>query len=200
YSLTSCQEGLRGIPFGNLMIKQVARELGQEFPRIRQFATLSPVPGFGAWLTSVKDSLASTAVGRAVAESLKWLEDAEWFKRKYSARLQTDLMSLCAYYLLWVKQGPEPADSVARFHLGNGAQLERINWLADISQLGLQRCAGIMVNYLYRLGDVEDNHESYVREHRVVASRQLIKLARDCPLFAEPVKAGTAGATPTAKN
>lgn len=194
YSITSCQEGLRGIPFGNLLIKRVAQELGQEFPRIRQFATLSPVPGFGAWLTSVKDSLASTAAGRAVAESLKCLEDGEWCKRKPSARLQADLMSLCAYYLLWVKQGPEPGDSVARFHLGNGAQLERINWLADISPQGLQRCAGIMVNYLYRLGDVEDNHESYVREHRVVASRQLTKLARDCPLFTEPVKAKTTGA------
>jgi malonyl-CoA decarboxylase len=200
YSITSCQEGLRGIPFGNLLIKQVARELGQEFPRIRQFATLSPVPGFGAWLTSVKDLLASTAAGRAVSESLKWLEDDQWFKRKYSARLQPDLMSLCAYYLLWVKQGAEPADSVARFHLGNGAQLERINWLADISQQGLKRCAGIMVNYLYRLGDVDANHESYVREHRVVASRQLTKLARDCPLFAEQVNATTTRATPAAKN
>ena len=200
YSITSCQEGLRGIPFGNLLIKQVARELGQEFPRIRQFATLSPVPGFGAWLTSVKDQLASTVAGRAVSESLKWLEDDQWFKRKYSARLQPDLMSLCAYYLLWVKQGAEPADSVARFHLGNGAQLERINWLADISQQGLKRCAGIMVNYLYRLGDVDANHESYVREHRVVASRQLTKLARDCPLFAEQVNATTTRATPAAKN
>ena len=71
YSITSCREGLRGIPFGNLLIKQVARELGQEFPRIRQFATLSPVPGFGAWLASVKDLLASTAAGRAVSEALK---------------------------------------------------------------------------------------------------------------------------------
>ena len=199
YSITSCQDGLRGIPFGNLLIKRVAQELGQEFPRIRQFATLSPVPGFGAWLTSVKDRLASNA-GRAVRESIKSLEDEQWFKRKPGARLQSDLLSLCAYYLLWVKQGPEPADSVARFHLGNGAQLERINWLADSSSQGLQRCAGIMVNYLYRLGDVEDNHEAYVREHRVVASRQLIKLARDCPLFAEQGHAATAAAAPAAKN
>jgi malonyl-CoA decarboxylase len=191
YSITSCQEGLRGIPFGNLLIKQVAQELGQEFPRITHFATLSPVPGFGAWLDSIKDLLRSTAGGRAMTESLKWLEDVEWFKRKYSARLEPDLMALCAYYLLYVKQGPEPADSVARFHLGNGAQLERINWLADISRHGLKRCAGLMVNYLYRLSDVEDNHELYVREHRVVASRQLTKLARDCPLLQTAVKAET---------
>lgn len=189
YSITSCQEGLRGIPFGNLLIKQVAQELGQEFPRIRQFATLSPVPGFGAWLGSVKALLESTAAGKAVSESLKWLVHDDWFKRKYIARLEPDLLSLCAYYLLCVKQGPEPADSVARFHLGNGAQLERINWLADISQHGLKRCVGIMVNYLYRLSDVEANHESYVKEHRVVASRQLSRLARECPLYHEPVDA-----------
>jgi malonyl-CoA decarboxylase len=183
YSITSCQEGLRGIPFGNLLIKQVAQELGQEFPRITHFRTLSPIPGFGAWLASVKDLLGSTPGGRAMTKSLKWLEDDEWFRRKYIARLQPDLMSLCAYYLLCAKQGPEPADPVARFHLGNGAQLERINWLADISKQGLKRCAGLMVNYRYRLSDVENNHESYVREHRVVASRQLRKLARHCPLF-----------------
>ena len=114
-----------------------------------------------------------------------------------SARLQADLMSLCAYYLLCVKQEFEPADSVARFHLGNGAQLERINWLADTSPQGLKRSAGMMVNYLYRLGDVEDNHESYVSEHRAAASRQLTKLARDCPLFTEPVKTKTTGAAST---
>jgi malonyl-CoA decarboxylase len=183
YSITSCQDGLRGIPFGNLLIKQVAHELGQEFPRITHFVTLSPIPGFSAWLASVKDLLGSTPGGRAVTQSLKWLKDDEWFRRKYIARLQPDLMSLCAYYLLCAKQGPEPADPVARFHLGNGAQLERINWLADISKQGLKRCAGLMVNYRYRLSDVEDNHESYVRENRVTASRQLRRLARDCPLF-----------------
>ena len=189
YSITSCQEGLRGIPFGNLLIKQVVQELGQEFPRIRYFATLSPVPGFRAWLANVKDLLASTARGRTMAESLKCLEDDEWFRGKNIARMQSDLMSLCAYYLICAKQGPEPADSVARFHLGNGAQLERINWLADISKHAIQRSAGFMVNYLYRLSDVEGNHESYIREHRVVAPRQLSKLARECPLFQEELNA-----------
>jgi len=183
YSITSCQEGLRGIPFGNLLIKQVAQELGREFPRINNFATMSPIPGFRAWLTSVEQSLDATPAGRAVTETLKRLQDSDWFKRKDVARLQAVLMPVCAYYLLHAKQGEEPADPVARFHLGNGAQLERINWLGNISKHGLQRSAGLMVNYLYRLRDVEDNHELYVKKHRVVASRHLRRLARDCPLF-----------------
>ncbi|MDH3442722.1 MAG: malonyl-CoA decarboxylase [Deltaproteobacteria bacterium] len=183
YSITSCQDGLRGIPFGNLLIKQVVHQLGREFPRITHFATLSPVPGFRPWLASVADSLHEAPGGREVTETLKQLQGDDWFKRKDMERLQSVLMPLCAYYLLYTKQGVEPADRVARFHLGNGAQLERINWLADVSTRGLHHSAGLMVNYLYRPGDVEANHESYVREHSVVASRQLKRLARDCPLF-----------------
>ncbi len=182
YSITSCQEGLRGIPFGNLLIKQVVQQLGREFPRITHFATLSPVPGFRAWLASLGDSLDAIAAGREMIETLKRLQGDDWLKRGDIAGLQPVLMSLCAYYLLYAKHGAEPADPVARFHLGNGAQLGRINWLADVSTRGLQRGAGLMVNYLYDLGDVEANRESYVREHRVIASRQLRRLARDCPL------------------
>jgi malonyl-CoA decarboxylase len=131
-----------------------------------------------------------------MAESLKCLDDDEWFRGKNAARMQSDLMSLCAYYLICAKQGPEPADSVARFHLGNGAQLERINWLADISKHAIQRSAGFVVNYLCRLCDVEANHESYIREHRVVAPRQLSKLARECPLFQAEINAEPARTTP----
>ena len=109
-------------------------------------------------------------------------------------------MSLCAYYLLNAKQGTEPADPVARFHLGNGAQLERINWLADVSTRGLQRGAGLMVNYLYDLGDVEANRESYVSGHRVVASRQLKRLARDCPLLRRQENTDTAMRVPMEVN
>jgi malonyl-CoA decarboxylase len=84
--------------------------------------------------------------------------------------------------LLHAKSNGEPVDGVARFHLGNGARIERLNWLADTSRQGIQRAAGLMVNYQYRLDDVESNHEVYVKEHRVVASPRLKKLARECPL------------------
>ena len=179
YSITNCQDGLRGISFGNLLIKQVVHELGREFPRLKTFATLSPVPGFRAWLASI-------ARGRAVSvPDLARLDERDWFENTAVAeRLRPPLMGLCAHYLTAVKKDDEPLDAVARFHLGNGARMEKLNWLADTSKPGMQRSAGIMVNYLYRLADVEKNHEAFVREHEVAASHELKKLARECALTA----------------
>lgn len=184
YSITNCQEGLRGISFGNLLIKQVAQELGREFPRIKTFATLSPIPGFRRWVSASAAELSATAAGRAALAEIARCDEADWGRRANDAEAaQKIIMPLCAYYLIHGRQDLEPADPVARFHLGNGARLERLNWLADTSKRGIQHSAGLMVNYLYRLGDVEENHEVYVREHRVVASHALRKLARECPLF-----------------
>ena len=179
YSITNCQDGLRGISFGNLLIKQVVHELGREFPRLKTFATLSPVPGFRAWLAGITR-------GHAVSvPDLARLDERDWFENAAVAeRLRPPLMGLCAHYLTAVKKDDEPLDAVARFHLGNGARMEKLNWLADTSKPGMQRSAGIMVNYLYRLADVEKNHEAFVREHDVAASHELKKLARECALMA----------------
>ena len=179
YSITNCQDGLRGISFGNLLIKQVVHELGREFPRLKTFATLSPVPGFRAWLAGITR-------GHAVSvPDLARLDERDWFENAAVAeRLRLPLMGLCAHYLTAVKKDDEPLDAVARFHLGNGARMEKLNWLADTSKPGMQRSAGIMVNYLYRLADVEKNHEAFVREHDVAASHELKKLARECALMA----------------
>jgi malonyl-CoA decarboxylase len=183
YSITNCQEGLRGISFGDLLIKQVAQRLGQEFPRIKTFATLSPIPGFCSWLADISERLASAPGGRAAVNELKRLADPEWHRQPEGAeRLRKALLPLCAYYLTSATEEDRKTDSVARFHLGNGARLERLNWLADTSPRGLQRSAGMMVNYLYRLDQVEQNHEIFIHEHRVVASSDIRKLARDCPL------------------
>ncbi len=184
YSITNCQDGLRGISFGNLLIKQVVHELGREFPRLKAFATLSPVPGFRNWLAGVaRDHPASVP-------DLACLDDPQWFTNPARAeRLRPALMGLCAHYLTVVKKNDEPLDAVARFHLGNGARMEKLNWLADMSKPGMQRSAGIMVNYLYRLADVEKNHEAFVREHEVAASHELKKLARDCSLAAPAARA-----------
>lgn len=180
YSITNCQEGLRGISFGNFLIKQVAQDLGREFPRLKTFATLSPIPGFRKWL-------AETAAAHSGAEELNaTLAADDWLQRAGpGTRTRNELMRLCAYYLLHAKSGTEPADAVTRFHLGNGARLERLNWLADTSKLGMARSAGLMVNYVYRLKDVEHNHEVYAKEHQVVASPGLSLLAREC-LLARP--------------
>ena len=183
YSITNCQEGLRGVSFGNLLIKQVAQRLGQEFPRIKTFATLSPIPGFREWLTAVADRLAEAPHGMSTLQALKKLDETDWHKDETGAEsLRKVLMPLCACYLVNGAEGGHKVDSVARFHLGNGARLERINWLADTSSHAMQRSAGMMVNYLYRLNQVEENHEAYVRDHKVVASAEIRRLARECPL------------------
>ena len=177
YSITNCQDGLRGISFGNLLIKQVVHELEREFPRLRTFATLSPVPGFRAWLAEILRQNA------AVADELACLQTAGWHAQaEVAARVQPLLLTLCAWYLTMAKRNDEPLDAVARFHLGNGARMERLNWLADTSKRGLDLAAGMMVNYVYRLAEVERNHEAFVHEHEIVASHALKKFARDCVL------------------
>jgi malonyl-CoA decarboxylase len=172
YSITNCQEGLRGISFGNFLIKQVAVELQRELPQLRSFATLSPLPGFRQWLE------------RQHVAGIEALAQPGWQLAKKSDPLPALLQQLCAYYLLHAKQGSQPLDPVARFHLGNGARLERINWLGDTSDNGIARSAGLMVNYVYRLDEVERNHELFVNENRVIASREVEHLARESPLSA----------------
>jgi malonyl-CoA decarboxylase len=181
YSITNCQQGLRGVSFGNLLIKQVAQELGREFPRISTFATLSPVPGFRDWMADLAGNRELPRQAQ-LQQLLEQLERPDWFEdREQSPAIHRELLRLCAYYLLHAKQrnGQEPLDPVARFHLGNGARLERLNWLGDTSPAGMSRSAGLMVNYVYRLDDVERNHEAYAREHRVIAARRFAVLARE---------------------
>jgi malonyl-CoA decarboxylase len=186
YSITNCQEGLRGLPFGSFLIKMVAEKLGAEFPRIRTFATISPIPGFLRWLEEASRGLQSHPRYAALAASLARMETTEWFEdEKISAEMQRELSPLCAYYLLHAKRGQEPLDPVARFHLGNGASLDRMNWLGDTSPSGLARSAGLMVNYVYRLAEVERNHEQYSKEFGILASLEIERLAKRS-LLADP--------------
>src|SRR3954469_14352195 len=172
YSITNCQEGLRGISFGNLLIKQVAEDLKREFPNLRRFATLSPVPGFRAWLSKKEFNDEDKQLVSAI-------DDPAWHLGEVPEALKTLLMRLCAHYLLRAKQGDEPLDPVARFHLGNGASLDRINWLADSSEHGMSRSAGLMVNYVYWLAELEHNHEQYYKNHSIAASPGVERLARE---------------------
>ena len=174
YSITNCQEGLRGVSFGNLLIKQVAEDLGREFPRLKTFATLSPIPGFRKWLAGIAKEQPKIQAILARLDAGRWFDD-----RAVAAEMQRQLVRLCAHYLLHAKQGRDPLDPVARFHLGNGARMEKLNWLGDISEMGMRRSAGLMVNYVYRLEDVERNHEVYARERQVVAARRFEVLARE---------------------
>jgi malonyl-CoA decarboxylase len=169
YSITNCQEGLRGVPFGSFLIKQVVEDLGREFPRIRKFATVSPVPGFREWLAADPEF---------APLQVKLAQPLWWESERLSEELRQELIPLCARYLLHAKHRREPLDPVARFHLRNGARLERINWLGDISAIGMQRSAGIMVNYFYRLADLEKNHETYTRDYHIVAASEIESLAK----------------------
>src|SRR6266513_327437 len=180
YSITNPQEGLRGISFGNLLIKQVAEDLGREFPRLKTFATLSPIPGFRKWLASGTGLREGDPRHVELAALLAKLDVQDWVKDKArDAEILQQVTRECSYYPLRVKQDAEPLDALARFHLANGARLERLNWLGDISAAGMRRSAGLMVNYVYRLDDVESNHEAYAREHRIIASRRFGVLAKD---------------------
>jgi len=171
YSITNCQEGLRGVPFGSFLIKRVVEDLSAKFPRLKRFATVSPVPGFRRWLAENAPALDANLLSKL--EQPGWFDDA-----KISPELEKALVPLCARYLLHEKQNKEPLDSVARFHLKNGARLEKINWLGDKSSTGMSRSAGLMANYVYRLGDVERNHELYTREFKVAASSEVQALAK----------------------
>ena len=190
YSITNCQEGLRGISFGNMLIKQVAEEIGRQLPRVQRYATLSPIPGFCAWLSDARSRIGALARGSALLAELDRLAAPGWHRETQDpGALKPVLMQLCASYLLETGHDGEPIDAVARFHLRNGARIERLNWLADDSEQGMRRSAGLMVNYLYDLEQVERNHEAYVKVGQVAASHELRALLRASPLSRPAVKA-----------
>ena len=177
YSISNTQRGLGGISFGNFLIKQVVEELRRELPKLENFVTLSPVPGFMQWLKKASD-VPVTDEERTLLEQLDrpdWFEDAE-----LAGQLRSVVEPLAAYYFLKARTPKgRLIDSVARFHLGNGARLERIDWLGDLSSKALRESAGIMVNYLYRLEDIEKNHEAYANQGTVAASGAVKKLLKN---------------------
>src|SRR5436853_692219 len=176
YSISNTQKGLGGISFGSFLIKQVVEELRRELPKLDTFVTLSPVPGFMPWLKEAND-VPVTDDDRAL---LLHLDEPNWFENTETiAQLRSLLEPLAAHYFLKARTAKgRLIDSVARFHLGNGARLERIDWLGDLSAKGMRESAGIMVNYLYRLDDIEKNHEAYANEGVVVASSAVKKLLK----------------------
>ncbi|MBD3898298.1 malonyl-CoA decarboxylase [Halomonas sp. ML-15] len=177
FGISNCQTGLRGISFGNFLIKQVVQELKQELPQLRHFVTLSPVPGFAQWLNEQRESNSLTGATRHALEAL---DTPDWHQRPELAdQLGAIIKPLAARYLAEAKhRSGLPLNPVARFHLGNGAQLHRINWLGDTSTKGLRQAAGLMVNYLYVLDDIERNHENYIANASVARSSEVKDLTK----------------------
>lgn len=172
YSISNCQVGLKGVSFGNYLIKQVGEELQRELPAISRFVTLSPVPGFARWLDKERQAGDSRSPVARHRESLKLLDDGAWFEdaAKINA-LRGPLLSAAAHYFLRTSGAAgRPLDPVARFHLGNGARLERLNMTGDLSPNGIKQSKGLMVNYLYDLSKVDQNHEAFVEKGEVMAS------------------------------
>ncbi|MGH7683066.1 MAG: malonyl-CoA decarboxylase [Vulcanimicrobiaceae bacterium] len=173
YSISNCQKGLRGISFGNALIKRVADRLAGQFRSLRTFATLSPIPGLMSWLQTRLEN-DPEGIGASLLQR-------GWYKEPQTAdSLRVPLMRLCAHYLARVKRrdGKFARDSVAHFHLSNGARLERINWLADTSPKGLRESAWMMANYVYVLDQIDDNHEAYMTEGKVATGGSVRDLLR----------------------
>ena len=174
YSISNCLEGLRGIAFGNLLIKQVVTELEAEDLHVRTFVTLSPVPGFRNWLNGLNSDQLSEILHEMDAATLDLIARPNWHtKPQIRDQVRPLLLRLCAYYLLVERKQGRALDPVAAFHLGNGAAIDQMNWLADLSEKGLARSLGIMVNYGYRPAQIERNHEAYIKHGRVAASSQV---------------------------
>jgi malonyl-CoA decarboxylase len=164
YSISNCQDGLRGVSFGNFLIKQVVEVLKAELPNLIRFSTLSPVPGFRRWLEQRGPEEALLA-----PEQQAMLAKAWWENPDHVEKLRPALLRAAALYLTQPAQGGG-IDPVGRFHLNNGARLERINWMGNSAPRGLRESFGIMVNYLYDLPTIEANHEAFVREGLVARS------------------------------
>lgn len=178
YSISNCHVGLRGVSFGNLLIKQVVEDLRRELPNLKTFTTLSPMPGFARWLDGVlADAAEASSEARELREALArpgWLDD------EAASRWQPVLMSAAAFYLVHARSDDgRLRDPVARFHLGNGARLERINWRADLGASAMARSHGIMANYVYKPSEIERNHEAFANAGRIAASRAVTSLARE---------------------
>ena len=176
YSISNCQQGLQGISFGNFLIKQVVMELSEELPSLKQFATLSPIPGFMKWLRAELAKPASEHFSRQEQSLLDTLKQSAWPQDdEVSKQLKPLLLRLCTHYLYHEKKRGLPLDPVARFHLGNGALIEQINWLGDTSENGLQQSAGMLVNYRYELTQVEAHHEAFINQNHIATSKAFAK-------------------------
>lgn len=181
YSISNCQPGLKGVSFGNFLIKQVVEELSRDLPGLRTFVTLSPSPGFGAWLDRVAADPAAAGLKGVDGVTVGALRSGGWRGDPAAIeRLRPTALGLAAAYYLRAKTpSGKPIDPVARFHLGNGARLERLNWPGDVSPKGLKEAAGLMVNYLYDLRYIETNHEAFANEGTVAASSAVQRALRD---------------------
>ena len=180
YSISNTQRGLAGISFGNFLIKNVVAQLLQQYPHLKQFSTLSPIPGFNKWLRNNQGQ----ALAQLTDEQTKQLNDYcdelgleanisdllaySWQDNQaLSDWLEAPIKQLISYYLTMEKRGQNALDPVANFHLSNGAKAARLNWRANLSERGLNESAAVMINYIYELDKIESNCVNYVEKGQI---------------------------------
>ncbi len=178
YSISNCQEGLSRVTLGNFLIKRVVFEIQEELPNIKNFGTLSPIPGFRDWFSYLEDNKIKNIVGNIPIENIKFLKSPDL--KPGDSRIVSNkdaLLKLVSHYLINEKNHKKlPVNDVCRFHLGNGAIIDDIIINANVSEVGLNRSFGVMVNYLYELKSIEKNHEDYINNKKVIVSDKVKKL------------------------
>jgi len=177
YSISNCQEGLSRVTLGNFLIKRVVYEIQEELPNIKNFGTLSPIPGFRDWFTTLDEKIIQNILGKIPYNNISFLKspnlkvgDGRIVSNKHA------IIKLVAHYLMNEKNKKGlPINDVCRFHLGNGAIIDDININANVSEVGFNRSFGVMVNYLYELKSIEKNHEDYINFKKIIISNKLKK-------------------------
>lgn len=194
YSISNCQKGLRGVPLGSFLIKQVVEDLKKSFPSLKEFVTLSPIPGFSSWLKNLDiddEEAKQVQLTPQACKQLKSIKELDWMNDpKKVEELKPFVASAVAWYLSNEKNNKiQPVDPVAKFHLGNGARLERVNWPSDLSKQGLSNSFGAMVNYSYRIDEIEQNHEKFVESGQVNLSPETVRWVKLFGKFLDQKKA-----------
>ncbi len=177
YSISNCQEGLSRVTLGNFLIKRVVYEIQEELPNIKNFGTLSPIPGFRDWFATLDEKIIQNILGKIPYNNISFLKstslkigDGRIVSNKHA------IIKLVAHYLTKERNKKDrPINDVCRFHLGNGAIIDDININANVSEVGFKRSFGVMVNYLYELKNIEKNHEDYINNKKIIISDQLKK-------------------------
>ena len=178
YSISNCQDGLSRVTLGNFLIKRVVFEIQEELPNIKNFGTLSPIPGFRDWFSYIQDVKMKNILGDIPTDNISFLKSPDL--KVGDPRIISNkeaITKLVAHYLMNEKNDKQlPVNDVCRFHLGNGAIIDDIVINANVSEVGFNRSFGVMVNYLYELKNIEKNHEEYINKKTTIISNKVKKL------------------------
>ena len=177
YSISNCQEGLSRVTLGNFLIKRVVYEIQEELPHIKNFGTLSPIPGFVEWFSYLEESKIKNILGNIKNQDVMFLKSKDLkIGDKRIIDNKEAIIKLVSHYIVNEKNSDGlPVNDVSRFHLGNGAIVEDVIINANISDIGFKRSFGVMVNYLYELKNIEKNHEDYMNNNKVIVSDKIKK-------------------------